>query len=68
MPRFTSVEFADDQKSASVDIITAAENMTCWLEIHIAPCRELSLALTKLEECVMWANKAIANGSLKGRL
>jgi len=29
---------------------------------HVAPSRELSLALTKLEEVSMWANKAIVLG------
>lgn len=28
--------------------------------------REKSLAMTKLEECLMWANKAIALHGLKG--
>lgn len=27
---------------------------------HIPTCREQSLAITKLEEAIMWANKAIA--------
>lgn len=31
----------------------------------VTDCREKSLALTKLEECVMWANKAIALYGLK---
>ncbi len=26
------------------------------------PCREMSIAKTKLEECVMWAVKGICNG------
>lgn len=30
------------------------------LEEHLINTRETSLALTKLEECVMWANKSIA--------
>ena len=31
---------------------------------NINTCRELSLARTKLEESVMWANKAIAFGGV----
>jgi hypothetical protein len=32
--------------------------------LGITPSRERSLALTKLEECIMWANKAIKTGGL----
>ena len=33
--------------------------------LSIETCRELSLALTKLEEAVMWANKAIVIGGVR---
>ena len=35
-------------------------NLALWLEDRLPTCRETSLALTKLEEAMMWANAAIA--------
>ena len=37
-----------------------AASFAGMLTVFCPPSRELSLALTKLEECVMWANAAIA--------
>jgi hypothetical protein len=42
------------------DINSMAERFEETLTSSVALSRELSLALTKLEECVMWANKAVA--------
>ena len=68
MISFESVRFEKDQAEASRNIRIAAENLEVWLDSEIVHCRELSLALTKLEECIMWANKAIAKGHLTSRL
>ena len=45
--------FVRQKASELLDAMSSIEN-----------CRELSLALTKLEESVMWANKAIAFGGV----
>jgi len=43
------VSLRDDAKALAVDILHA-----------VPPGREQSLAITKLEEAIMWANKGIA--------
>jgi len=40
----------------------ACRDLESVLLEHVPPGRELSLALTKLEEAAMWANKAIVLG------
>lgn len=35
-----------------------------YLMMNVAPSRERSLALTKLEEAMFWANAAIARGGM----
>lgn len=40
-----------------------AHNYANYLQSKCPESRELSLALTKLEECVMWANASIARNS-----
>ena len=51
--------FEPKEVKASHDLrakLTEAETMLC----KIGPCRERSLALTKLDEALLWANAAIA--------
>ena len=43
----------------------AALDRARWLESLLPPSRELSLALTKLEEFVMWSNAAVARRGLR---
>lgn len=38
----------------------AGHTLASLLLSHVPPSRERSLAMTKLEECIMWANKGIA--------
>lgn len=38
----------------------AAKRLAIWIVDNAPACRERSLALTKLEEAVMWANAAVA--------
>lgn len=43
------------------ELIRAAfHDLSIWLTLHVPESRELSLALTKMEEAVFWANAAIA--------
>lgn len=49
-----------DQADRYVEVRALAHGLAKSL-VHLCPSsRELSLALTHLEECVMWANAAIA--------
>ena len=51
---FKVSSFVRQKASELLDAMSAIEN-----------CRELSLAHTKLEEAVMWANKAIVIGGVR---
>lgn len=47
------------------EIRTAAKTLAYLFEFHCPNSRERSLAMTKLEESVMWANAAIARNEEK---
>lgn len=49
-----------DQPSRYSLLRSQANNLAMSFNEHCPPSRELSLAHTKLEEAVMWANAAIA--------
>lgn len=50
----------DEQISRYKDIRADARKFAKLIEALCPPSRERSLAMTKLEECVMWANASIA--------
>ena len=50
----------DDQKERYESIREHAKDFAFLIEEFCPESRERSLAMTKLEECVMWANAAIA--------
>lgn len=51
----------------SENIRKAAEELEAVIALRCKPSREKSLAMTQLEECVMWANKSLAlHGSWDG--
>lgn len=50
----------EDQIQRYTTIREDANRLSLYLNQNCPPSRELSLALTKLEESVMWANAAIA--------
>lgn len=50
----------DDQVARYTSIREIAKGLAMFINDHCPASREQSLALTKLEECVMWANAAIA--------
>jgi len=56
---FASRPLNDDQIARVKANVTAANTLEEAIE-QTPPSRERSLAITKLEECVMWANKAIS--------
>ena len=49
-----------DQTDRYVDIRELAKRLALYMVDYCPESRELSLALTKLEEAVFWANAAIA--------
>lgn len=62
--KFKPHDFDSKQADLSRSIREIASVMDEALD-NINMCREAALAKTKLEECVMWANKAIALGGTK---
>ncbi len=50
----------DNQPERYVRLREAANQMALLMNTNCPPSRELSLAITNLEQSVMWANKAIA--------
>ena len=50
----------DDQPERYENIRAQAKKYAAHLVLECPPSRELSLALTNLEQCVMWANASIA--------
>lgn len=58
--RFTSHPVDEDQASAMSDVRTSLRAVALHIDRTCKDGREKSLALTKLEEAVFWANAAIA--------
>lgn len=58
--RFTYHSPKDDQPKRYEEIRYRAHSLAEYIVINTPDSRERSLALTKLEEAVMWANAAIA--------
>lgn len=59
LPMFESRIFSQEEGDLSHNVIIAAESLAVQIKA-INPSRERSLAVTKLEEVVMWAHRAIA--------
>jgi len=65
--RFTFRVDLDDEQLEDMDSSRLSGKLLAESMMHSAPrCRELSLALTRLEEAVMWANKAIVRRNENG--
>lgn len=61
--RFTYYPPKPDQILKFQSLRSLAKELACEIEYSCPECREKSLALTKVEEAVMWANAAIARRS-----
>lgn len=59
---FTYHSPKDDQPERYVILRDTAKDLATLIVANTPPGREQSLAITKLEESIMWANKAIACG------
>ena len=49
-----------NQPERYTEIRDVAKNFALLIDQHCPNSREKSLSMTKLEECVMWANAAVA--------
>jgi hypothetical protein len=58
--RFTYHPPKEGQQERYIDIRNTAKTLACTIIALTPASREQSLAITKLEEVVMWANAAIA--------
>jgi hypothetical protein len=58
MTRFSYTEFSKRAAEHDKDITSAAKTLEASID-DLEPTREKELALTKLEESVMWARKAL---------
>lgn len=61
--RFTYHPPTEDQALIYEGIRDRGLNFALYLNAHCPDSRELSLAITKIEEAVMWANAAIARNT-----
>ena len=66
--RFGYVTYSKEQAEVGARIRHHAENICAIIESELPSSRETSLALTKLEEAVMWANKALRYGTKQERI
>jgi hypothetical protein len=55
-------ELDDRKETVKTDLKMNSEYLRDALELYLKPSRELSLALTKLDECLLWANKGVDEG------
>lgn len=63
--RFTYHSPSKEQADTFPIIREKAKELAYLLELHCPNSREYSLALTKLEETVMWANASISRYGIK---
>ena len=58
---FASVPVSDEQSKRIFEVKQKAMDFLDVIYAQVKDGREKSLAITKLEECVMWATKSIAH-------
>ena len=57
---------AGEQVASYEVICSQAKGLAIDIQSQCPDSREKSLAFTKLEECIMWANAAIARNEIEG--
>lgn len=62
---FTYHKPIGDQQNRYILLRTMGKELAKMILTYTPPGREKSLALTKLEECVMWSNAAIARNEVE---
>ena len=64
---FVNREYGPAQEAADEAVRDAAKDLEAVIALRLVPSREKSLAMTKLDECVMWASRALeVNGACIG--
>ena len=61
MSRLTQRKVTEVQKDRMSNVMVIAQMLEESIEKNCKSNREKSLAMTKLEECVMWVNKSISH-------
>lgn len=56
---FDSADYTNEERAARDNIVGLAKRLERYLMVNLPASRESSLALTRLEESVMWACKAV---------
>ncbi|MCK5479645.1 MAG: hypothetical protein KAJ06_00810 [Gammaproteobacteria bacterium] len=64
--RFTYLEPDETRTIIHEALRMRAHSMAYSIVTNAPPCRERSLAITKIEEALMWANAALARGGKNG--
>lgn len=65
MQRYLQVEITSEQKDRMNSILENVKVLHSSIDSNCKNCREKALAFTKLEECLMWTNKAISHEILQ---
>lgn len=59
--RLTQRDITAHQRDRMINVMNIAQMLEESIEKNCKDNREKSLAMTKLEECVMWVNKSISH-------
>ena len=62
--RFTAYQTPSVIKEKSIIIRSKAINLAILIDYYCPDSREKSISLTKLEECIMWANKCLSKETI----
>ena len=65
MNRYDPVVFDEKSKDKYEMFKREYQNLFAEIDSHCLPSREISLAMTKLDESIMWLNRAIRSQQLK---
>lgn len=63
---FTGRDLNEAEVNASDACVSAARELESEMLLRLKPSRETSLALTNLEQALMWVNKSIRNNGVIG--
>lgn len=63
---FNHSKLTQMEQDAYESVRVAAQDLESEIVMLLMPSRETSLAITKLEEVVMWANKSIGINGVRG--
>ena len=63
---FTCHSLSEKEREVCEALRVEGKSYAYMIDVLVPNSREKSLALTKLEECVMWANAGIARNGVEG--